>query len=275
MPAADPVEIRLADHKARPGNSRARADHGTRIVQIPAVAQKPETHRRRNEVSGIILGIPVAGRSDVARFEHVVHGVDEAGIDDVVRIENDEAVECVLVIPFDLREQIFERKALADLLRIPAFVNNRSRFFCDFRRAVRAVVRADEDLNHAVRVLLRKKAVDAVCNDAFFVSAADQDREPVLFVGFRDFPLSEPRDRNKNVLIKITRREEKHDHKREDVNSLQNDGYFCRRLDRLLGRPQDSTYHLCCCHKNVSPSKQVIRNRNRNGPLSLKSLFAA
>ena len=147
------------------------------------------------------------------------HGGDEAGVENIVRIENDVRIVAQSELLQPVQQEV-QNIALADVLGVLPLEHPCAAPACCLCCAVGAVIRADYDVYKLLRIVLCTDAVDELADDCLLVSRCNQHRN-ALAAAFkiRIFPLRQKSDGYVYELIRIAQKEYTHYYKVDHFDS--------------------------------------------------------
>lgn len=181
FPAAVLAGDAAAEEKACARYAAARAEHHARPVELGGLAQEKERVARADPVIAEIFRVAVACNDLIARIEHLVHLLDEALVEDVVRVEHEKAFKGIFAVLLEnLVQEEFQRVALADGVLVLPLENNGARRARHIRGAVRAIVRHDENIHKLRGVRLPAHALDKLRDDGLLIARRNQNGVAVV-----------------------------------------------------------------------------------------------
>ena len=175
VPAAAVVQHLAGEEEARAGDGAARAELHARVVQKLRLAQEPQRVAGGDPVVPEVLGVAVARDDAVALGEDAVHLLYVVLLEDVVRVEDEVAVEGALGEELvNAAQQVAQGVALADLRGVEALEDYGAALGRHPGRLIRAVVRDDEGRDEARVVALAPDALEQLADDRLLVPRRDQ-----------------------------------------------------------------------------------------------------
>ena len=192
------------------------------MVQILAFAQKPQRVARADPVCTVVFGVAVACDDPVAVRKRLVHAGDIIGGQDIVRVEDEKAVEGVgAEVAADVPQKKVHRIPLADQRFVLPFIDGRAAFACDAGGRIGAVVGGDENAHKLGRIILRLNASNQVGDDRFFVARADQNGKTMQFGGCVGAVAFHVHERDIQKLVAVTDKKDDPDDKVDGFDDVE------------------------------------------------------
>ena len=174
-PAAPAEHDLPAEEEPGAGDHGAQPQAGAGGVEEGGVPQEPQAVAGGDPVIAVVFGVAVAGDDLVLLAEGLVHSGDVVPRQQVVGVEDEEAVEVVVPpgVP-DLGEQEVEGVALAHVLAVEALVDHGAGVPGGAGGAVGAVVRHHEGGEVLGGVVLVPDALQKLADDRLLVPGGDE-----------------------------------------------------------------------------------------------------
>ena len=110
----------------------------------------------------------------------LIHTAHEVTFRDIVRVENHERVESVLLFPQDLSDAPHQNRTFSGLRSVRTLIYGDKRIFlCHLDSAVRTVICQKVDMPLLLRIILVFQAFQQMCQYFFFISRTYDDRKAV------------------------------------------------------------------------------------------------
>ena len=149
------------------------------MVEEGGLPEEPQGVARGDPVVGVVLGVAVAGDDFVAVGEGAVHLGDVVGRQQVIGVEDEEAVKDLAIVGFDMAQQLLEGVALADQDPVKALVDHSAVLPGHLGGVVGAVVGHYEDRDQLAGVVLGADGVQQMADDRRLIPGGDQHRVAV------------------------------------------------------------------------------------------------
>ena len=206
--------------RARDGSRGAKLHAG--IVQELRLAQEPERIGCRDPGGIEVLGVAVGREDQIALVEGIVHDLRIVRRDDVVGVEDEEAVILVASLVEDAVERIVEDPALAlahKVIALPGDGTGIERFLVC---VVRAGICHDIDVHELTRIVLREDGAYEVADDRLLVVGCNHEGIAVLLLGRRYLHVTaSPHMQDVDELVEVCQREEQQHDEVEDYDGRQ------------------------------------------------------
>ena len=203
VPAAPLLQDAAAEAEAGAGDGAAGLQQVAGMVEEGGLPQEPKGIAGGNPVVGVVLGIPVAGDDLIAVGEGAVHLRDVVGLQQVIRVEDEEAVEYLAVVPINVGQQLIHGVALAHLDAVEPLIDHGAVLPGYLRRRVGAVVGDDKSRHQVAGVVLTADGVQQMADDGLFIAGGDQNGIAVQLGGAVRLVLFKKRDGQIEKLIRI------------------------------------------------------------------------
>ena len=205
VPPAAGFQDLTAEQEARPGHGGAGAQEHPGVVQILRFPEEPQSIAGGDPVVGVVFGVAVAGDHLVASGKGPVHLTDVVPAQEVVRVEDEEAVELIqAVVPPDCLQEEMQDVALADLLPVLPLVDRGAGGPGDLGGGVGAVVRGHEDLDQIAGVILGPDALYQLGDHRLLVACGDEHGVAVVLPPVRGPVFFQEGHRQVDELVGIT-----------------------------------------------------------------------
>ena len=226
IPAAQPPQQRSGESEARSGDGAGGPQQHPGLIQVGGIVEIPDAVAGGQPVITKILGVPVAGEGLVAVGDNFIHLAYVIGLQQVVRIENQEIVEAVQAHRgLDLVQQVVHGVALANLQLVEPLKNRCTMFPGHPGSFIRAVVGHNKNMYQLPWVILGIDGVQQVGEDCFLIPGGDEDSVPVLLFRGVLAPLDqEGDDQIQNLIKKANRRQ---GHQDQADGGKQSDQWLC------------------------------------------------
>ena len=173
-PGAGLLQHGPAEEEACAGDGAAGTQQAAGVVEVAALPQEPQGVAGGDPVIAVVFAVAVAGDDIVALREGTVHGGDVTGVQNVVGVKDNVAVEPGGVVLLQMAQQGLEGVALAHLHVIEALIDGGSGAAGNVGGVVGAVVRQHEDVQQTLVIGLAAETADEVGNDGGLVPGTDQ-----------------------------------------------------------------------------------------------------